>query len=446
MNSDTSIDTVLKVNEQNARKKIFKILNLSVPILMGTFIFFTPFPHTTAIKEICFYLSVFIVPILIYFKKIGFSFRSPLTLPLALFVIWVFIGLFFALDKGSSLHDFRAHLLKYLAIYYILINFFSCRKRLIILSWIIIVSATIFSIGGLTYFYFIIKTPISTRFGFSHMMNIDLIGFVTIFAILLSLHQFKLENSLYRKIILFVCLLGTLMATFLTMSKGSLLALFVALIVFFVKRNNLLVIFLIIFSLIAVKTVPALKARFKPSAILQNERIGINLTTLEIIKDYPVTGIGFGMETYGYSGFIDLSKYNAMIPPQYRQGTPIRSPHNSFADIAVRTGVVGLALFLFVYFVFVRLGWNVIRYGKDDFIKNWGICMMAAFISVVIQGLFADGMFGPQAIVLYTIFAIMTILWQLNTETDSIMTLPNGKTNVEPTKEFDSIAKEPANC
>jgi len=237
------------------------------------------------------------------------------------------------------------------------------------------------------------------------------------------------------------------MATFLTMSKGSLLALFVALIVFFVKRNNLLVIFLIIFSLTAVKTVPVLKARFAPSAILKNERIGINLTTLEIIKDYPVAGIGFGMETYGYSDFIDLAKYNAKIPPQYQQpGIAVGSPHNSFADIAVRTGVVGLALFLFVYFVFIRLGWNLIRYGKDDFIKNWGICIMAAFISVVIQGLFADGMFGPQAIVLYTIFAIMTILWQLNTQTDSIMTLPNGKTTVEPTKEFDSIAKEPANC
>jgi len=158
MNSDTSIDTVLKLNKQNAREKIFKILNLSVPILMGTFIFFTPFPHTTAIKEICFYLSVFIVLLLIYFQEIDFSFRSPLTLPFALFVIWVFIGLFFALDKGNSLHDFRAHLLKYLAIYYILINFISCRKRLIILSWIIIISATIFSIGGLTNFYFIMKT------------------------------------------------------------------------------------------------------------------------------------------------------------------------------------------------------------------------------------------------------------------------------------------------
>lgn len=417
MDINTTTDTSLQFSEQNTKEKI---LSLSVPVLMGIFLFFVPFPHTTAIKEICFYGSIIIVLILIYFKKIDFSFKSPLTLPFALFTAWAFIGLFFALDKGNSIHDFRAHLLKYLGIYYILINFFNSRKRLTILSWIIIISATIFSIGGVTYFYVILKNPISTRFGFSQMMNIDLIGFVTIFAMLLSLHQFRLETQWYRRAILVVCFLGTFAATYLTMSRGSLGAVFIALIVFFVKKNKLLVVFLIIFSLIAVKTVPALNGRFSLKNNLKDIRVGINLTTLEIIKDYPITGIGFGMETYGYSNFIDLAKYNAKIPPQYQQKHIIRSPHNSFADIAVRTGVVGLALFLFIYFVFVRLGLKIILYGKDNFIKDWGVCIMAAFIGVFIQELFADGMFGPQAIVLYTIFAMMTILWQLNTKIDSI--------------------------
>jgi O-antigen ligase len=258
------------------------------------------------------------------------------------------------------------------------------------------------------------ENPISHRFGFSKMMNIDLIGFVTIFAIVLSLHQLRLGNSLHRKTILVVCLLGTLTATYLTMSRGSLLALFFALIAFFIKRNKLLVLFLVISFLITAKTVPALKSRFSLNSILASDRISINLTTLEIIKDYPLTGIGFGMRTYGYSKMFDLAKYNDRIPDRYRQRQLVGSPHNSLADIAVRTGLVGLTLFLFVYFVFVRLGWHMIRYGRDDFIANWGICLMAAFVSVFIQGLFADGMFGPQAIVLHTIFAMMTILWQIN--------------------------------
>ena len=418
MGANTFINTMIKSNELTLKEKILNILDLSVPILTGIFLFFTPFPHTTAIKEICFYLSVFIVILLIYFKKIDFSFRSPFTLPFTLFVIWAFIGLFFALDKVNSVHDFWAHLLKYLATYYILINFINCRTRLIIFSWIIIISTAIFSIGGLINFYLLMNFPISTRFGFSHMMNIDLIGFVTIFAMLLSMHQFKLETILYRKIVLLVCLLGTLMATCLTMSRGSLLALFVSLIVFFLKRYQLLVIFFIILSLITVTTVPILKARFSPSAILNDPRVGTNLRTLEIIKDYPVTGIGFGMQTYGNKNFIDLTKYNLRLPPQYQQQLLIGSPHNSLADVAVRTGLVGFSLFCWVYFIFIRLGWTIIRFGKDDFIRDWGICITAAFISVVIQGLFADGMFGPQAIVLYTVLAMMDILWQFNMQTD----------------------------
>jgi O-antigen ligase len=393
---------------------------------MGTFMFFVPLPHTTAIKEICFYLSILIVLFLIYLKKTDFSFRSPFTLAFGLLVVWVFIGLFFAIDKGNSLHDFRAHLLKYLAIYYMLANFFNSPKQFTILSWIITISAAIFSIGGLVYFYVIMANPISRRFGFSQMMNIDLIGFVTIFAIVLSLQLLRLENGLYRKTILLVCLLATFTATWLTMSRGSLLALLFTLIVFFSNKHKWSVVFLIIFSLIAVKTVPALKARFSLKSILQDQRIGINLTTLEIIKDYPIIGIGFGMRTYGYSKIFDLAKYNERIPDRYRQPHLVGSPHNSLADIAVRTGLVGLTLFLYVYFVFVRLGWHIIRYGKDAFIKNWGMCFMAAFVSVFIQGLFADGMFGPQAIVLYTIFAMMTILWQINRRPDTMATRPKG--------------------
>jgi len=162
---------------------------------MGILLFFTPYSHTTAIKEICFYFSIFIVLILITFKKIDFSFKSPLTLPFALFTVWAFIGLFFALYKMNSIQDFYAHLLKYLVFYYIMINFFDSRKRLAILSWIIIVSATIFSIGGLGYFYLVLGNNIlTTRMTFQET-SINIIGFVSIVAFLLSVHLFPRQSK-----------------------------------------------------------------------------------------------------------------------------------------------------------------------------------------------------------------------------------------------------------
>ena len=122
-------------------------LNKSILVLMGIFIFFNPFPHSTAVKEICFYLSVVIFLFLFFFKKNDFSFKTPFMLPFGLFVIWAFLGLFFALDKKNSIHDFYSHLLRYIILYYILINFVRSKKSLVGLSWIVIISSSIFSVG-----------------------------------------------------------------------------------------------------------------------------------------------------------------------------------------------------------------------------------------------------------------------------------------------------------
>ena len=132
--------------EPNNVFKIFDFLNQSVPVLIGIFIFFNPFPHTTAFKEISFYLSVFIVVVLILFGRTEFSFKTPLLVPFGLFVFWAFIGIFFALNKENTIHDFYSHLIRYVILYFIIINFFNSKKRLICLSWIIIISSTVFFI------------------------------------------------------------------------------------------------------------------------------------------------------------------------------------------------------------------------------------------------------------------------------------------------------------
>ena len=107
---------------------IFKNLNKSVQVLMGMFIFFNPFPHITAIEEICFYLSISLVIILFLFKKNNISFETPFLVPIGIFFIWTFLGLFFAIDKNNSIHDFYAHFIRYILIYYILINYFKSKK------------------------------------------------------------------------------------------------------------------------------------------------------------------------------------------------------------------------------------------------------------------------------------------------------------------------------
>jgi len=385
---------------------------------MGIFIFFNPFSHTTAVREICFYSSFFIVLILIYFKKVEFSFNSPLTLPFALFTAWAFIGLFFALDKGNSIHDFRAHLLEYLAIYYILVNFFNSRKRLIILSWIIIISAAIFSIGGLTYFYFISGNSIpATRITFQET-PMGIIGFVTLFAILLSLLHFSREINLYQKLILLIAFAGMVIITLLTQSRGSLLGLVFSLLVLLPKNKKAVFIFslfiIIAFSFVPFKnhlTLNAIQNKFRNSSRINK----IWPTHFEIIKDYPISGIGFGMDEM--SCHQDLwDKYSAKVSSERR--VVAIDPHNILVSTALRLGLVGLVLFFYIIFAFARMSCFTIKHGKDDFIKRWGLCITAVFVAWFIKGMFEPALSHVPAIILYTTFAMMTILWKLNSEPD----------------------------
>ena len=104
--------------KSNNEFKIFDLLNQSIPVLMGVFIFFNPFPHTTAIKEISFYLSVVIVVVLVLFKRTEFSLKTPLLVPFGLFVFWSFLSIFWALNVENSIHDFYSHLIRYIILYY----------------------------------------------------------------------------------------------------------------------------------------------------------------------------------------------------------------------------------------------------------------------------------------------------------------------------------------
>lgn len=70
----------------------------------------------------------------------------------------------------------------------------------------------------------------------------------------------------------------------------------------------------------------------------------------EVIKDRPIAGVGYGGEIYRNPNLVDLEKYNAALPEKYQQKEGItNSTHNTYLDVAIRMGLVGLGL----YFLFL---------------------------------------------------------------------------------------------
>jgi O-antigen ligase len=195
----------------------------------------------------------------------------------------------------------------------------------------------------------------------------------------------------------------------------------------FIKNKKIVFLIFLFLAIIMV----AATSRFKPAESrlsvnfilnkLQNDpRIQYWHYYFRIVKDYPVFGMGFDMDDMWHDQKL-WDKYSAGISFPLRLKNHIICPHNIFISITVRLGLVGLVLFVFIIFVFVRMSWIIVIYGKNDFIKSWGLCIMAVFVAWFIKGLFEPALSHVPAIINYTIFAMMTILWNLNTKPDSQM-------------------------
>jgi O-antigen ligase len=401
-------------------EKFFSLLNFTIPFLMGFYIFINPLSMAT-FMEISYYLSILALIVLLVFRKTDFTLRSPLTLGLTLFSLWAVLGLFITLDFSNTLHDLRGYLLEYLIILYLLINYYNSRDRLEMLSFLVVVSTTIFSVGGIILYYFIEGHFFHERFGLTFKeMYCGFMCFTTIFAATLSLRGVYRAGSIARQTAYFVCFLILSTATLLNQSRGAILGLFAALVIMCLHRKKNII--LIAATITMIILLPGLTDRIdERGGFTQDIRTKMFHLSWEVIKDYPIAGVGYGGEIYGNNKLMDLAKYNARLPEKYQQKKEyqgklviITSTHNTFLDIAIRTGLVGFTLFCFVVLTAMWMLWDVVRRRKEEFFRSWSICLFACLASYMVFALFADALYGAQGRIMYIILAMITILWNVS--------------------------------
>lgn len=387
----------------------------AVVALMTIFVFVIPFRFNTAIQEISFYTALFLAISLHTFKKKTITLQSPLTISFALLVVWAFIGLFFALNKENSVHDFYAHLLKHIMLFFLLINFFQTKKQFLLLVWSIVASMILFSVVAVIHFYLIMGNPLSARLLYVNI-PVNIISVIAIPSLLLAFHQLLKTPYLYEKIILIVGIIVVASTILLTASRFTVATTLLCLLIL-CANNSPKTLLIPILIILMISFLPV-KERFINGNIIkevpQQERLRLSYPFIEMVKDYPITGVGFGMSTYAGGKLVE--RYNAKLSPLDRQDHPMPYPHNTFLDIAVRLGVVGLLIFFYIAFNYFRAGWRIMRNSQDDFLKGWVFCLMVSFLALLMIGMFESFLGFSVSIVLYIQCAMMVILWRIYSE------------------------------
>lgn len=381
---------------------------------LSVYVLINPWSHTTTIQGICLYGSVLLFIGMYGVRKEDiFRFKTPLLVPTILFVGWVLFGLFFAIDKQNSIHDVYSHLLKYIILCILFVHVFNTRKNIENLSWVVVFSMVSFVVYSLFKFYIVDGNAINIKFfGNSQGMTYNLISIPVIFSIFLILCNTITINKIYLKFLFFLLLIPLVFASILTQARSAFLALAISsfIFMFFYKKRLIPIIVIICASILLLFT--PLKNRFKHD-LSTNLRLNHALLVLEVLKDYPLTGIGFGMETFGYS--LDLNSYKNRIEKTYNvkygQEVVLIDPHNMYTDVLVRTGIPGFALYMFFVFSLFRMVWEM-RLSEDVFLRVWSLGLASSLVAYFAIGFFEPVFSHVHEFYFVLMVSLVSILWK----------------------------------
>lgn len=354
-------------------------------LLVYTFI--NPFPHLSTIREVSYYLAVACCAVILFRRKDISPFKTPLTLPVALFIFWAFVGLFFTLDKAAGIHDFRRHLLDYVLLFVCYMIFLRDCRRVQLLLRVLVVSLAISSCYELYFWYWKMGQPWDSRMLLlDYASPVGPVGFMALYALLAAFYLWMVEQRYLWRNILLACMLPLLLTVLGTQMRSVLLAIPFALLVMFWNHKKWLLVLLIV--VLVPGGLLLKKKRGQDLVQFDNPRLTLNYISMLVLKDHPFFGIGYGIESFGKPEVVNHEYYRAQVPEKIRSSVQLNIQHSLWMGIATRTGFPGLLLFCWIWGTWLWMNIQVIRRAVDEEVRMLGRLGIAILLLFSIYGLF----------------------------------------------------------
>jgi O-antigen ligase len=204
-------------------------------------------------------------------------------------------------------------------------------------------------------------------------------AFITHFSALI-LGLFLFDDNRWRKILFLVTVLCSLHPLFFSYSRGAYAAALVVLVFFGLakKKSLLILVFAIVVAwqtLLPSSVVERIKmTKGEGGQIEESAAIRLDLWdhALNLFKEHPVIGIGFG----GYEFTIREGRWT--------------DTHNYYLKMLAEQGIIGFGLLILTLFLASRSAWRLFRAGKNGFDKGLGLGFMGCAVAVATTNLFGD--------------------------------------------------------
>ncbi|MBA7471265.1 hypothetical protein ES707_06571 [subsurface metagenome] len=390
-------------------ERIVKYCDWLIGVFLILFVFWSPISITGTQIAVSFALLFWVVGMLVM-RRFQLM-RTPLNIPITAFLVAAAIGVVMAVDFKHSLKGYMT--LGWISIFFLFVNNVKDVTRFKKLVRILIIITTIAGAYAI----------------FQHFTRIDFFGNVKYvqkslsrstgffnspqtfgnYVLLLLPMVFGLSfysNTRREKRWLQLSGLIILTAIIFSYTRGVWLGLIGGLIFMAILRSKkllLLVVTGIIVSSMFLVFLPSSRFTQRVVRTFKSERpVGDRIYfwqgSLRIIRDYPITGLG-------WEGFrIVYPKYK---PAKGRQ--LVCHAHNNFIDMAVDSGLLGLGIFLWLLVTIYKVGFHIFKELEDGYFKGiaWGF--LGSLTAFLIAGL-SQYNFGDSEVVMLFYFLLAMVM------------------------------------
>lgn len=338
------------------------------------------------------------------------------------FAFWAALSLFNSPDFAASYYNFQVLVPQYIFLYWLTISYVKTdRQSYGIVAALLLSGFFVASYGVYQYFYdgtmvtsgWVDSTyfpTIKTR-AFSTLYNPNILAsfLVTSLALCFGGIFSKVRVSVQMALVLlaFISLL-CLLFTFSRTAWVSLLAVALAVCAFYSYRILYTLVPVAFFGIFLAKDM--LMERFlsvfqsaDTSSLL---RFALWESTFAMIRDNPLTGIGWGAYRFVYPHYDFFINNPDVI---------IYHAHNMYFNIAAELGIPGLLIFMLLLLVHFYFAFNVMKSKTSVGKKALAIGLCCSFIGIIVGGITDHTLFNMElASIYWLICALSFSLWKMN--------------------------------